>query len=171
MARLRDEHVVDHVGITDLQPENLKWVIDHSDEKTVEVVLNFCHYCLNDHLLLDYLDFFEQRGIGVINASPFSMGLLSERGTPDWHPAPDSLKSACARAAAYCEERQYPIDKLAIQYSTSQNPRIATTLFSSANPENVRRNIAYVNEPVDEQLVREVQQIIGGQMGVRWKNS
>lgn len=171
LARLRDEHVVDHVGITDLQPENLKWVIDHSDEKTVEVVLNFCHYCLNDHLLLDYLDFFEQRGIGVINASPFSMGLLSERGTPDWHPAPDSLKSACARAAAYCEERQYPIDKLAIQYSTSQNPRIATTLFSSANPENVRRNIAYVNEPVDEQLVREVQQIIGGQMGVRWKNS
>ena len=171
LVRLRDEHVVDHVGITDLQPENLKWVIDHSDEKTVEVVLNFCHYCLNDHLLLDYLDFFEQRGIGVINASPFSMGLLSERGTPDWHPAPDSLKSACARAAAYCEERQYPIDKLAIQYSTSQNPRIATTLFSSANPENVRRNIAYVNEPVDEQLVREVQQIIGGQMGVRWKNS
>ncbi len=171
LARLRDEHVVDHVGITDLQPENLKWVINHSDEKTVEVVLNFCHYCLNDHLLLDYLDFFEQRGIGVINASPFSMGLLSERGTPDWHPAPDSLKSACARAAAYCEERQYPIDKLAIQYSTSQNPRIATTLFSSANPENVRRNIAYVNEPVDEQLVREVQQIIGNQMGVRWKNS
>jgi aryl-alcohol dehydrogenase-like predicted oxidoreductase len=171
LVRLRDEHVVDHVGITDLQPENLKWVIDHSDEKTVEVVLNFCHYCLNDHLLLDYLDFFEQRGIGVINASPFSMGLLSERGTPDWHPAPDSLKSACARAAAYCEERQYPIDKLAIQYSTSQNPRIATTLFSSANPENVRRNIAYVNEPVDEQLVREVQQIIGNQMGVRWKNS
>lgn len=171
LARLRDEHVVDHVGITDLQPENLKWVIDHSDEKTVEVVLNFCHYCLNDHLLLDYLDFFEQRDIGVINASPFSMGLLSERGTPDWHPAPDSLKSACARAAAYCKERQYPIDKLAIQYSTSQNPRIATTLFSSANPENVRRNIAFVNEPVDEQLVREVQQIIGGQMGVRWKNS
>lgn len=171
LARLRDEHVVDHVGITDLQPENLKWVIDHSDEKTVEVVLNFCHYCLNDHLLLDYLDFFEQRGIGVINASPFSMGLLSERGTPDWHPAPDSLKSACARAAAYCKERQYPIDKLAIQYSTSLNPRIATTLFSSANPENVRRNIAYVNEPVDEQLVREVQQIIGGQMGIRWKNS
>ena len=171
LVRLRDEHVVDHVGITDLQPENLKWVIEHSDEKTVEVVLNFCHYCLNDHLLLDYLAFFEQRGIGVINASPFSMGLLSERGTPDWHPAPDSLKSACARAAAYCEERQYPIDKLAIQYSTSQNPRIATTLFSSANPENVRRNIAYVNEPVDEQLVREVQQIIGNQMGVRWKNS
>lgn len=171
LVKLRDEHVVSHVGITDLQPENLKWVIEHSDEKVVECVLNFCHYCLNDHLLLDYLDFFEQRGIGVINASPFSMGLLSERGTPDWHPAPAQLKKACAKAAIYCREKGYPIDKLAIQYSTSLNPRIATTLFSSANPENVRRNIEYVNQPVDEQLVMEVHQIIGDQMGVRWKNS
>ena len=171
LVKLRDEHVVSHVGITDLQPENLKWVIEHSAENVVECVLNFCHYCLNDHLLLDYLDFFEQRGIGVINASPFSMGLLSERGTPDWHPAPAQLKEACAKAAAYCREKQYPIDKLAIQYSTSLNPRIASTLFSSANPENVRRNIEYVNQPVDEQLVMEVHQIIGDQMGVRWKNS
>lgn len=171
LVKLRDEHVVSHVGITDLQPENLKWVIEHSDEKVVECVLNFCHYCLNDHLLLDYLDFFEQRGIGVINASPFSMGLLSERGTPDWHPAPAQLKKACAKAAIYCREKGYPIDKLAIQYSTSLNPRIATTLFSSANPDNVRRNIEYVNQPVDEQLVMEVHQIIGDQMGVRWKNS
>jgi len=171
LVKLRDEHVVSHVGITDLQPENLKWVIEHSDEKVVECVLNFCHYCLNDHLLLDYLDFFEQRGIGVIHASPFSMGLLSERGTPDWHPAPAQLKEACAKAAIYCREKGYPIDKLAIQYSTSLNPRIATTLFSSANPDNVRRNIEYVNQPVDEQLVMEVHQIIGDQMGVRWKNS
>ena len=137
----------------------------------VECVLNFCHYCLNDHLLLDYLDFFEQRGIGVINASPFSMGLLSQRGAPDWHPASKALKNACAKAAAYCQEKGYPIDKLAIQFSTSLNPRIATTLFSSANPQNVLKNISYVNEPMDEQLVKEVQAIIGEQMFVRWKNS
>ena len=51
------------------------------------------------------------------------------------------------------------------------NPRIATTLFSSANPDNVLKNIDYVNEPMDEQLVGEVQEIIGDQMFVRWKNS
>ena len=51
------------------------------------------------------------------------------------------------------------------------NPRIASTLFSSANPQNVLKNIKYVNEPIDEQLVKEVQAIIGDQMFVRWKNS
>lgn len=94
LVELRREGVVGHVGITDLQPENLKWVIEHCEEGTVESVLNFCHYCLNDDLLTEYFSFFEERGIGIINASPFSMGLLSMRGTPDWHPAPDALKEA-----------------------------------------------------------------------------
>ena len=171
LVELRKKGIVRHVGITDLQPENLHWVIEHSPEGTVESILNFCHYSLNDDMLLDYLDFFEEKGIGVINASPFSMGLLSQRGTPDWHPAPVPLKEACAKAAAYCQEKGYPIEKLAIQFSTSLNPRIATTLFSSANPQNVLKNIDYVNQPMDEQLVKEVRAIIGDQMRVRWKNS
>jgi aryl-alcohol dehydrogenase-like predicted oxidoreductase len=171
LVKLREKGVVGHVGITDLQPENLKWVIEHSEPGTVESVLSFCHYCLNDEMLLDYLDFFEQINIGVINASPFSMGLLSQRGAPAWHPAPEPLKEACRKATEYCDQQGYPIDKLAIQYSTALNPRIATTLFSSANPKNVLKNIGYVNEPFDAQLAQKVQEIIGDQMRVRWKNT
>jgi aryl-alcohol dehydrogenase-like predicted oxidoreductase len=171
LVKLREKGVVGHVGITDLQPENLKWVIEHSEPGTVESVLSFCHYCLNDEMLLDYLDFFEQNNIGVINASPFSMGLLSQRGAPAWHPAPEPLKEACRKATEYCDQQGYPIDKLAIQYSTALNPRIATTLFSSANPKNVLKNIGYVNEPFDAQLAQKVQEIIGDQMRVRWKST
>ena len=171
LVELREKGIVKHVGITDLQPENLKWVVEHAPAGTVESILNFCHYSLNDTLLADYLGLFEQHNVGVINASPFSMGLLSQRGAPDWHPAGKDLQRACAKAAAYCEEQGYPIDKLAIQFSTSMNPRIATTLFSSANPKNVLKNIQYVNEPMDEALVQKVQEIIGDQMFVRWKNS
>ena len=123
------------------------------------------------NLLTEYFSFFEERGIGIINASPFSMGLLSMRGTPDWHPAPDALKEACSKAASYCNEHDYPIDKLAIQYATSCNEHIATTLFSSANPKNVIKNINYVNEPIDWQLVEKVKEMIGNQQRVRWKNS
>jgi aryl-alcohol dehydrogenase-like predicted oxidoreductase len=171
LVALKRKGVVGHVGITDLQPENLKWVIEHVEEGTVESILNFCHYSLNDTLLTDYLDFFEQHGVGVINASPLSMGLLSSRGTPDWHPASTELKAACKRAADFCAQQGYPIEKLAIQFSTSLNPRIATTLFSSANPDNVLKNIDYANAPLDRQLAEEVQRIIGDQMFVRWKNS
>ena len=170
LHELKQKGVVGHVGITDLQLENLRWVIDHTPEGTVETILNFCHYCLNDDALADYLDYFEQRGVGVINASPFGMGLLSSRGVPAWHPAPQPLVEACRKAAQHCQDKNYPIEKLAIQYAVS-NPRIATTLFSSANPVNVRTNIRYVEEPMDQQLVREVQDIIGAQRRVTWANT
>lgn len=170
LCELREEGVVKHVGITDLQPENLQYIIDRVPQGTVESVLCFCHYCLNDDMLVDYFDYFESKGIGIINASPFAMGLLSKRGVPDWHPAPKALVEACQKATEHCEAKGYPIEKLAIQYAIS-NPRIATTLFSSANPDNVKKNIQYVEEPIDWQLVKEVQDIIGDQKRVRWANS
>lgn len=170
LVELKKKGLVGHVGITDLQLENLKWVVEHSEEGTVESILNFCHYCLNDDKLKDFIDFFESRGIGIINASPLSMGLLSQRGVPDWHPAPKPLVEACAKAAQRCAEKNYPIERLAIQYAVS-NPHIAGTLFSSANPDNVKRNIQWANEEPDWELVKEVQDIIGGQKRVSWANS
>ena len=170
LVELKKKGVVGHIGITDLQLENLQWVIDHTEEGTVESVLNFCHYCLNDDKLADYFDYFEGRGIGIINASPLSMGLLSVRGVPDWHPAPRPLVEACAKAAQHCADKGYPIEKLAVQYAVS-NPRIASTLFSSANPANVERNIAWAEKEPDWQLVKEVREIIGEQQRVSWANS
>lgn len=170
LVELKKKGVVGHVGITDLQLENLKWVVEHAPEGTVETILNFCHHCLNDDALTDYLDYFESKGVGIINASPFGMGLLSQRGVPDWHPAPKALVEACQKAVQHCQVRHYPIEKLAIQYSVS-NPRIASTLFSSANPENVKKNIRYVEEPIDWNLVQEVKEIIGDQQRVSWLNS
>ena len=170
LVELREKGVVSHVGITDLQLQNLKWVVEHCEKGTVESILNFCHYTLNDDALVDFLDFFEANGVGVINASPLSMGLLSQRGVPDWHPAPKPLVQACQRAAAYCQEKGYPIEKLAVQFAVS-NQRIASTLFSSANPANVKRNIAWAKEEPDWALVDKVKEIIGDQQRVTWANS
>lgn len=170
LVELREKGVVGHVGITDLQLENLQWVVDHAAPGTVESILNFCHFTLNDDKLLDFLDYFEERGIGVINASPLSMGLLSQRGVPAWHPAPASLVEACRWAVEHCSAKGYPIEKLAMQFSVSE-PRIATTLFSSANPANVAKNIAFVGEQPDMELVSEVKRIIGDQQRVSWANS
>ena len=170
LVKLKEEGVVKHVGITDLQLENLKWVIDRVPEGTVESVLNFCHYCLCDDKLADFIDYFEQKGVGIVNASPLSMGLLTERGVPDWHPAPKSLIEACSRAAEYCKTKNFPIEKLAMQFSVS-NDRIATTLFSTTNPENVKKNIDSINEPIDWDLVKEVRDIIGDQQRVSWSNT
>ncbi len=170
LVALREKGIVKHVGITDLQLENLKWVVDHVPAGTVESILNFCHYCLCDDKLADFLDYFESKGVGSVNASPLSMGLLSERGIPSWHPAPKSLVEACERAAEYCKSKHYPIEKLAVQFSVS-NPRIATTLFSTTNPQNVMKNIEAVSAPIDWDMVKAVRDIIGDQQRVSWSNT
>lgn len=168
LFELKAKGVVGHVGITDLQLQNLKWVVERCEG--VESILNFCHFTLNDDALTDFVDFFEQHGVGIINASPLSMGLLSERGVPSWHPAPKPLVEVCQKAAEFCKAKGYPIEKLAVQYAVSF-PRIASTLFSSANPANVRRNIEWANEEPDWDLVKEVKEIIGDQQRVTWANS
>lgn len=72
-------------------------------------------------------------GVGVINASPISMGLLTNRGPPDWHPAvkfTPCIPDACSQAAKYCEERGVDISRLALHFSL-ELPDCATCLVSA----------------------------------------
>lgn len=170
LVELRNKGIVKHVGITNLTLRHFKYVIDHVPAGTVESVLSFCHYCLNDDALIDYLDYFEDKGIGVINASPFSMGLLTDRGAPAWHPAPKPLQDLCRKAVAHCQSKGKSIEQLAVKFSAT-NPRIATTLFSTTRSEAVLDNICWANEPLDEELLKEVQDILEPRFRDTWLNS
>jgi len=170
LVDLRNKGIAKHVGITNLTLRHFKYVIDHVPAGTVESILSFCHYTLNDDALSDYLDYFEAKKIGVINASPYSMGLLTERGVPDWHPAPEALKRLSRKAVEHCKSKGVPIEQLAVSFSV-HNPRIATTLFSTTNPENVLKTIQYANTPLDMDLLKEVQKIFEPGFRDTWVNS
>jgi aryl-alcohol dehydrogenase-like predicted oxidoreductase len=170
LVELRSKGIVGHVGITNLNLRHFKYVIEHVPAGTVESILSFCHYTLNDDSIVDYLDFFESNNIGVINASPYSMGLLTERGIPDWHPAPEALKRLSVKAVEYCKSKGVAIEQLAVSFAV-HNPRIATTLFSTTNPENVLKTIQYANTALDEELLKEVQKIFEPGYRDTWVNS
>ena len=170
LTELRDKGIVKHVGITNLNLRHFKYVIDHVPDGTVETILSFCHYSLNDDSLVDYLDYFESKNVGVINASPYSMGLLTERGVPDWHPAPAALIRLSRKAVEYCKSKGSSIEQLAVSYCV-QNPRIATTLFSTTNPENVLKSIKYAETPLDMELLKNVQKIFEPGFRDTWVNS
>ncbi|WP_277227526.1 aldo/keto reductase [Hymenobacter sp. YC55] len=170
LTSLKAMGVVKHVGITGLPLEKFRQVIEQVPAGTVETVLSFCHYCLNDQTLLDYVPYFEAQGVGVINASPLAMGMLSERGAPDWHPASEQLKHYAGLAAAFCKQNGYPIEKLAIQFAVS-NPQIATTLVSTARPANILQNISWAEEPLDPDMLQQVMQILEPVQSETWENS
>ena len=97
----------------------------------------------------------KEKGVGIINASPTGMGLLTARGAPEWHPASKTIMNGCRQAVEYCAARGVDIVKLAVQFSCS-HPDIATTLVSTARPKNILANIAFVEEPIDENLLSEI---------------
>lgn len=140
------------VGVTGLPMKSIRRVVE---SVAVDTILSYCHFELNDTALADHIPLFKRCGVGIINASPLGMGLLSNRGTPDWHPAPKELKEVCARAAAHCKARGASIEKLAVQYSLS-NPEITTTIVGSADPANMLRNIQWAGEAIDRNLLGEV---------------
>ncbi|MEI6106685.1 MAG: aldo/keto reductase [Opitutae bacterium] len=117
------------------------------------------HYCLHDTRLLDLLPVAREKGIGLINASPFGMGLLTDRGPAAWHPATPAQRALFRQAAEYCTRQGTNISKLALQFS-SQHPEIPTTMFSSSNPVTVRRNVEWAAEPYDPALVQTVQAML-----------
>jgi len=128
-------------------------------EGGIDVGLSHNLYCLNDTRLEQLLPLARSKGIGMISASPFSSGLLTSRGAPQWHPANVEQRKKFAEAAKVCKEHGSEIEKLAIQFST-QNPDIITTMFSSADPVSVRRNLEWCAEPIDEELLSVVRQIL-----------
>jgi len=124
-----------------------------------DAIISYCHYSLNDTSLLGLLPLLESKDVGLVNASPLSMGLLSLRGTPDWHPASQELKAVCRKAAEHCASQGENIAKLAVQFSTA-NERVPTTLVSTASPDNIRDNAKWAEEPMDEALLKEVLDIL-----------
>lgn len=161
---------VRYVGITGLPLAKLRYILDQVPAGTLDTVLSFCHYCLNDDALGEHAAYFGEHNVGVINAAPLAMGLLSAQGPPAWHPASASLKEHVQRAAAHCAERGYPIEKLAIQFAVS-HPGVATTLVSAACPRLMRQNIEWAATPPDPDLLREVRALLHPVLGETWDNS
>ncbi len=125
------------------------------------------HYCLNDTRLLELLPPARRTGVGIINGSPFGSGLLTDRGPADWHPAGKDDRAVFRRAAEFCRGQGTSLGKLALQFA-SQNPEIPTTLFSSASPASVARNVQWHEEPFDPSLVAAVQAILAPVKDKQW---
>ncbi len=156
LRQLQKQGKVRFVGVTGLPLKIFRYVLDRAE---VDTILSYCHYSLNDTTLSRLVPFLKEKQVGIINASPLSMGLLSDRGAPAWHPASAEIRAACARAAALCRARGMDLSKLALQFSVA-HPDVATTLVGTASPKNIANNVRWLDEPMDQELLSQVMQIL-----------
>ncbi|MBM4021479.1 MAG: aldo/keto reductase [Planctomycetes bacterium] len=129
------------------------------DRAEVDCVLGYNQYTLQNTRFADEtIPFLKERGVGVMNAGPFSARLLTDAPLPAWLKEPEEVKAAARRAADLCRKRGGSIAKLALQFALA-NRDIATTVAGSANPANIRAWAAWAAEPIDEEMLRDVQAI------------
>ncbi|XP_076460782.1 uncharacterized protein LOC143293596 [Babylonia areolata] len=155
LQKAKNAGKVRFIGITGYPLENFRTVLEKTTVK-VDTILTYCHASMNDNSLTEYLPYFQSKGVGVINASPISMGLLSDRGPPAWHVATPDIKQVCADAASYCKSKGVDISRLAMEFTLSQKD-IPTTLVSTASLKNLQKNIDSVHTPLtsEEKAVQQ----------------
>jgi L-galactose dehydrogenase len=156
LEKVRAQGKARFVGITGLPLRIYRAVMERAP---VDTVLSYCHYCLNDTSFADLIPWLRKQGVGIINAAPLAMGLLTQNSPPSWHPASAELKVACARAAAHCRANGSDLAKLAIQFAVA-NAEIDTTVVGTAKPDEMRRNIRWTEESLDKKLLAEVLEIL-----------
>jgi aryl-alcohol dehydrogenase-like predicted oxidoreductase len=156
LRKARDQGKVRFSGISGYPQKIFRFICEQAD---VDCVLNYNQYTLQNTRFADEtIPWLTSRGIGVMNAGPFSARLLTDAPLPAWLKEPEDVKAAARRAAELCRARGSSIAKLALQFSIA-NPDIATTVAGSANPANIRHWVSWAAEPIDTELARDVQAI------------
>ena len=145
-----------YIGFSGYPMKIFKFILEQTH---VDCVLSYNQYTLQNTRFADEaVPYLISKNVGVMSAGPFSARLLTNAPLPVWLKEPETVKSAARAAAAHCASRGSDIAKLALQFSLA-NPDIATTVAGSANPHNIRNWAKWASEPIDHELLAEVQAI------------
>ncbi|MEC8474065.1 MAG: aldo/keto reductase [Planctomycetota bacterium] len=144
------------IGVSGYPMKIFTEMLSRSD---LDVVLTYNHYTLQNDMALSLIEPCRKQNVGLINAAPFSARLLTNLELPIWHKATDEVREIAAKAAAHVRDRGSDIAKLALQYSVA-NEDFSSCVTGSANPDRVNQWCDWLEEPMDEELVSEVKEIL-----------
>ncbi len=153
LRKIQQQGKVRFIGFSGYPQKIFHFICDQTD---VDCVLSYNQYTLQNTRFADEsIPYLKSKGVGVMNAGPFSARLLTNAPLPAWLKEPEEVKAAARKAAAHCEARGVDIAQLAVQFCLA-NPDITTTVAGSANPANIRKWAEWAALPIDQTLLNEV---------------
>lgn len=166
LQELKRRGKVRAIGITGYPLKIFRTVLAQAG---VDVILSYCHHTLIDNTLANEVPWLDEQGVGVLNASPLAMGLLSSKGPPPWHPAPEGMKAACRAAAELCAARGADLGQIALHFALTL-PGIASTFVGIGSPAELERNLAVVEQDSDPELLAAVQDLLAPWHNQTWQS-
>lgn len=147
---------VRYIGVSGYPMKMFKYVLDNAD---IDVILTYNHYTLQNDMALELVPICKEKGVGIMNAAPFSARLLTSAPLPEWHKATAEVREVANKAAAHCQAAGIDIAQLALQYSIA-NPDFATCVTGSANPKRIAEWVSWAQQPLNKSLLAEVLEIL-----------
>lgn len=154
-----------YIGITGYSLKNLTEI---ASQVEVDTILTYCrHNLMVTDIDTALIPFAKQRGIGIVNASPLHSGVLTERGTPDWHPASTEVRNAGRRVVALCRDHGADVSQMALRFCLD-HVDVATTLVGMSSPEHVKENLKCLAMNSDPDLLRKIHEIVSSIPNGHW---
>jgi L-galactose dehydrogenase len=165
LRQLQQQGKARYIGITGYPPRLLRRM---AEATPVDSILTYCHYNLLNQQMNEVLTpFTRERGIGLINASGLCMGLLTEHGPPDWHPAPREVRQAGKKAAEFCREHGTNISEVALRFCLD-NPYVASTLIGIASSREVETSLKLLDASTDSEFLGQVEAVLAPVFNYDW---
>ncbi|MBI4908057.1 MAG: aldo/keto reductase [Acidobacteria bacterium] len=133
----------------------------------LDAIISYANYTLTNTSLETILPLLEERNVGVINASPLTLGLLTRKPVAKWHQAGPELIAKCREAVEWCDRRGVDIAEVGLQFALG-NPRIATTLSGACSPQEVKQNVRCVGKSPDPQILAGIRAITEPVRDIAW---
>ncbi len=156
LRRLKSAGKIRAIGIAGYP---LKIFRDVTARTDIDAVISYGHATLQNTRLSGAIPELAAKGVGILNAAPWAMRLLTDLGAPDWHKADAETRRWCATAAALCRTRGSDLAKLALQFAVRQ-PGIASTICGTAEPAHIAAWADWITEPIDESLLADVRAVL-----------
>jgi L-galactose dehydrogenase len=165
LRQLQQQGKARYIGITGYPPRLLKRI---AEATPVDSILSYCHYNLMNRQMDEVLTpFTREHGIGLINASGLCMGLLTEHGPPDWHPAPPEVREAGRKAAEFCRNHEADISEVALRFCLD-NPYVASTLIGIASSQEVKTSLKLLDGSTDTKFLGQVESVLAPVLNYDW---
>lgn len=161
---LREEGRLRFIGVSGFP---LALLQDLAVNQGLDVLLSYCHYTLLNQGLDAIAALVKAKGIGLINASVTHMGLLTDQGEPDWHPAETAVKQAARQAAHLCQKHGVSLAQLATHFAFA-NPLVDITLLGVRSRAELATSLEVLHSSVDQELLKAVQAILAPVLNRPW---
>ena len=90
LRRVQEQGKVRFIGVSGYPMAMFRYILDRTD---LDVILSYNHYTLQNTMLADLVPYLQSKGVGIMNAAPFSARLLTNAPLPPWHKATPEVRA------------------------------------------------------------------------------